>query len=645
MQASLKFKLISGGVLLVAAPMLTMALLFTFRVSRALETYAANQASQTAASLARSVELLLDEQVRIADSLAANYQSFDGMDIRFYADGAMGEMELARLNDRLLDTLKRLGGAYDLIFLGDKRGTVFAGATESGETPFVREKIADAPDFRSNYVANVGARPIGLEMAETDAFRQLRDVGAPFIGNPVHSELTKEPVLPVFSPIPDKRGEFAGFVGLHLRLSEIAALVTNTRVGKTGYSFMTDKNGGMIAHPEADFQLRLNIREEPGLEELADRMLASESGLATYRLRDAERVAAFAPVKSQGWSVAATQNADEFRTVLSDVLNFNWGAMAVFLLLSAIAVRFFAARVAVSIRRAVGELHESSQQVQRAAAKMSETNEDIADGAARQAVTIQQTASSLEEISAIASQNAKNAGAGNALKGEVYEVVDGADESIGELNAVAQSALDVGLRTSQIVKTIDEIAFQTNLLSLNAAVEAARAGEAGAGFSVVAEEVRKLAGRAGEAARSTSALVDENMRRLETMAERSETVRSRFGGVSQKVRDMGNLMEEVAEASREQAKGVEQLRRAAVEIDAVVQLNAAKAQESAGVSETVNGQSRRMAKIAGELTALVEGSRNGAKPPRKTNRESVPEAESRTPVARPRSVQPFPGGA
>jgi methyl-accepting chemotaxis protein len=644
MQASLKFKLISGGVLLVAVPMLTVVLLSTFRISRALETYARNQASQTAGSLARSVDLLLDEQLRIIDSLAANYRSFGGMDIRFYAGMGLGELELARLNELLLETLSRLGDGYDLIFLGDKNGIVFAGARENGKTPFTNAPISDAPDFRENQ-KEVGAKPIAHDMSETAAYRHVRETGAPFIEEPARSPLTREMVLPLFAPIPDKRGHFAGFIGLHLRLSTIVDLVAGARIGSGGYAFMVDPAGKVIAHPDSDFHLEINIKDEAGMATIAERMLAQEAGIESYTFRGEEKVAAFAPVKTKGWSVAATQKTNEFRTVLSHVRNFNWSVMAVFLLLSVIAVRFFAARVAASIRRAVGELHEGSQQVHRAAAKMSNANEDIADGAARQAITIQQTASSLEEISTIASRNAKNAGAGNALKGEVYAVVGGADESIGELNTVAQSALDVGRRTSQIVKTIDEIAFQTNLLSLNAAVEAARAGAAGAGFSVVAEEVRKLAGRAGAAARSTSDLVAENMQRLETMAERAETVRRRFGGVSEKVRNMGNLMEEVAEASREQAKGIDQIRQAAVEIDAVVQLNAAKAQESAGVSETVNGQSRRMAKIAGELTALVEGNGNGRKPPRKPKPESEPAGKSRALTAPPPEIRPYGSGA
>jgi methyl-accepting chemotaxis protein len=644
MKASLQFKLITGGVLLVAVPMLTVVLLSTFRISGALENYARNQASQTAAGLARSVDLLLEEQVRIIDSLAANYRSFGGMDIRFYAGMGLGELELKRLNGTLLETLSRLGNAYGAIFLGDRKGVLFAGALKDGSTPFS-----------------------GEDFSQAEAFQRVKETERPLIADVVHSPLTGEIVLPVFAPIPDKAGHFAGIIGLHLRLKNLVDLVADTRIGASGYAFMVDQNGNVIAHPEHSLHLKLNIQEEAGMTGITGQMLSAKTGIAEYTFRDVEKVAAFAPVSAKGWSVAATQKKDEFRTVLSDVRNFNWRVMGIFMLLSAVAVRFFAVRVASSIRRAVGELREGSQQVHQAAGKMSEANEEIADGAARQATTIQQTASSLEEISAIAEKNAENAGAGNTLKREVYEVVGGADESIGELNHFAQNALEVGRRTSKIVKTIDEIAFQTNLLSLNAAVEAARAGEAGAGFSVVAGEVRTLAGRAGEAARSTADLVAENMQRLEAMAERVATVRRRFGGVSEKIRDMGDLMEEVAEASREQAKGIDQIRQAAVEIDAVVQQNAAKAQESAGVSETVNGQSRRMAKIARELTALVEGTRGkrgmdngqltvdnfggvkgcrkGAKPPLKIERESPPDAEDRTLAFPPPSVGSYLGGA
>jgi methyl-accepting chemotaxis protein len=620
MKASLKLKLISGGVLLVAAPMLTVVLLSTFRISSALETYARNQASQTAGSLARSVDLLLNEQIRIIDGLAANYRSFGGMDIRFYAGMGLGELEMERLNGTLRETVNRLGNAYDAIFLGDRKGILFAGALSDGSTPFS-----------------------GEDFSASEAFQTVKETERPLISDVIHSPLTDEMVLPIFAPIPDKGGHFAGIIGLHLRLRNLADLVADTRIGQSGYAFMVDRRGNVIAHPDPKLRLNLNIQEEAGMTGIAEKMLAAEAGIADYTFRGVKKVAAFAPVKTKGWSVAATQKMDEFHTVLSDVRNFNWSVMAVFLLLSAIAVRFFALRVTGSIQRAVGELRAGSRQVHEAAAQMADATEKIADGAARQATTIQETASSLEEVTAIANQNAENAGAGNALKAEANQVVGGADASIGELNDFAKQALDVGQRTSRIVQTIDEIAFQTNLLSLNAAVEAARAGEAGAGFSVVAAEVRKLAGRAGEAARNTSALVTENLEQLEAIAARVEVVRERFGGVSETVLHMGNVMEAVAEASREQARGIEQLRSAAVDIDAVVQQNAAKAQESAGISETVNGHSRQMAKIARELSALVEGGRNGRRP----LQEYVPKKESkgRELTVRPSNIRPYAEGA
>jgi methyl-accepting chemotaxis protein len=591
MKGSLKLKLVFGGVILVAIPMITVVLLSTFRISQALEGYARTQATQTAGSLARSVDLLLNEQTRIIDSLAANYRSFGGMDIRFYAGMGLGELELERLNGTLLETLRRLGNAYDAIFLGDRNGILFAGALQDGTVPFSGEDVSRSATFQT-----------------------LQETGTPLIGDVKHSPLTGEMVLPVFAPIPDKGGNFAGIIGLHLRLTNVVDLVADTRLGNSGYAFMVDQAGHVIAHPNPDLHLALNIADEAGMTAIRNRMLAQENGIESYTFRGVEKVAAFAPVHTKGWSVAATQKVDEFQHVLSDVRQFNWRVMGVFLLLSVIAVRFFAARVAASIQRAVGDLQKGSRQVHLVAQKMSQSNENIARGAARQATSMQETASSLEEISAIAKRNAENAESGNELKAEADAVVGRADESIAELKAFAEKIQDVGNRTSRIIQTIDEIAFQTNLLSLNAAVEAARAGEAGAGFSVVAGEVRKLAGRAGEAAQNTAELVTENLNQLAEMADRVRTVRDRFGRVSENVRNMGNLMEEVAEASHEQAKGIEQLRGAAVDIDAVVQENAAKAQESAGISETMNGHSRQMADIAERLTELVEGRRNGGRP-------------------------------
>jgi methyl-accepting chemotaxis protein len=165
--------------------------------------------------------------------------------------------------------------------------------------------------------------------------------------------------------------------------------------------------------------------------------------------------------------------------------------------------------------------------------------------------------------------------------------------------------------TSKVIKTIDEIAFQTNLLALNAAVEAARAGEAGAGFAVVAEEVRNLAIRASKAASNTAVMIDDTVKKVTESLKLVFDTNENFievAGISVKV---GELVSEIAAASKEQTLGIEQVNTAMQEMNSVTQQNAANAEESASASEELNAQAEQMKAFVAELVAMVSSKTTG----------------------------------
>jgi len=162
---------------------------------------------------------------------------------------------------------------------------------------------------------------------------------------------------------------------------------------------------------------------------------------------------------------------------------------------------------------------------------------------------------------------------------------------------------------AKIVKTIDEIAFQTNILALNAAVEAARAGEAGMGFAVVAEEVRNLAQRSALAAKETADKIDAALTRSDKGARISEEVSRNLNGIIDQVRELDRLISEIATASGEQSQGIEQVNTAVGQIDKVTQSNAAAAEESASASEELNAQASELNALVGNLLKLVGGER------------------------------------
>lgn len=252
-------------------------------------------------------------------------------------------------------------------------------------------------------------------------------------------------------------------------------------------------------------------------------------------------------------------------------------------------------------------LTQGAEQVVISTSRISSSSQSLAEGASGQAASIEETSSFLEEMASVTKQNAENAFTADGLMRDANQVVDQANEAMTELTASMEGILKASEETSKIIKTINDIAFQTNLLALNAAVEAARAGETGAGFAVVAAEVRNLALRVADAARDTATLIEGTVKKVEdgsTLVTRTNTA---FNSVAVSASKVGKLVSGIAAASHEQAQGIEQVNNAVSEIDRVVQQVAANAEESATASEEMNGRAEQMQGIVKDLICLVSG--------------------------------------
>jgi methyl-accepting chemotaxis protein len=270
--------------------------------------------------------------------------------------------------------------------------------------------------------------------------------------------------------------------------------------------------------------------------------------------------------------------------------------------------------ISTVLHQVANDLSNGSEQTTSAASQVSSASQSLAEGASEQAASLQETSSSLEEMSSMTRRNAANAEKVNDLAKQARSAADKGAHDMqamsGAMEAIKGSSDDI----AKIIKTIDEIAFQTNILALNAAVEAARAGEAGMGFAVVADEVRNLAQRSAQAAKETAAKIEGAIQKTAQGVDLSGKVAQSLNEIVGKTRQVDELAAEVANASREQTQGITQINTAVAEMDKVTQSNAANAEESAAAAEQLNAQALVMKGSVGRLLTLVGNSQIDARP-------------------------------
>jgi methyl-accepting chemotaxis protein len=259
------------------------------------------------------------------------------------------------------------------------------------------------------------------------------------------------------------------------------------------------------------------------------------------------------------------------------------------------------------LAQSIASIESASRETNSAAHEISGASNGLAQGSSEQAAALEETSASLEEMASMTQRNADSANQARGTAVQAREAADTGHERMQQMQAAMNSIETASRDITKILKTIDEIAFQTNILALNAAVEAARAGEAGAGFAVVAEEVRALAQRCAGAARETALKIEDSVQKSQTGVRISGEVAGSFDEIRQHVRQLESLISEIATASGEQNTGISQVNRAVADMDKVTQGNAAHAEQTAAAAEELSAQSIELQRTVADLNRLMGG--------------------------------------
>ena len=263
--------------------------------------------------------------------------------------------------------------------------------------------------------------------------------------------------------------------------------------------------------------------------------------------------------------------------------------------------------VTLPITKAAEHLATESEKVHQSALQVAQASQSIAEGASQQAASLEETSSSLHEMADMTLRNSESAQDAKVLANAARETADAGAADMVQMKAAMGAIKDSSVEISKIIKTIDDIAFQTNILALNAAVEAARAGEAGLGFAVVAEEVRRLAQRSAEAAKETAEKISMSTDKSEQGVKISEKMAGNLAAILDKTRQLDERIAEIAESSKQQNQGIGQLNNAVASMDKVTQDNAALAEESAAASEELKAQADEVRREVEGLMRMAHG--------------------------------------
>jgi methyl-accepting chemotaxis protein len=408
-------------------------------------------------------------------------------------------------------------------------------------------------------------------------------------------------------------GVVAGVVGIDLDLGAFAAAKAKEAIMGTGYATTFSHGGLYSSHPKSERLGSPGVKHDPWLEGFLGHLKEGRPFVTQTFSRtlndEVFRIGQPVVIGDTGtpWSVVVSIPQS---TVLHEAnvlrrATLLLGGASLAALLGVVFV--LARRLAAPLKEIASELQAGAGSTSTNSSEIATASQALAASASQQAASLEETSASLEELSSMTKRNSESALSARKVADVARQSAEQGSQRMREMVSAMSNIKSASDSVAKTLKTIDEIAFQTNILALNAAVEAARAGEAGAGFAVVADEVRALAQRCGTAARDTSDQITRSVQASTSGAQICTQVAGSFDDILGKTRELNSLVVEIATASEQQTAGINQIYQSIALVDKTTQSTAAQSEETAAAAQQMSGQAEQLNAIAHRMFVLVEG--------------------------------------
>jgi methyl-accepting chemotaxis protein len=609
MKLKIGSKLMLIGAAIVVIPFTIMGIIVSVQAKRGITALEEGQLTTITESMADYVEQTLSGYVNATMALAASPDVVACAEASDRGDSKVVQLSAA-LSARLatLNQSKQYSNAVLTINTVNIKGRVVAGSSPAS---------------------------LNLDLSDREFIIKALN-GEVFISQMLISRSTGTATVAFAAPVIGSSGKPIGVCSMTMKTSVITDELARYKMGKTGYFAMIDRDGLIVLHKNKDFILKKNIKNDPGMEIVAKHALSGESGVQAYLYNGVGKICSFSTVPSIGWVVIGLIPTDEFLATATDIINLVIIIALIAVFFALILLYFLSRSISMPVKAAadhamsmangnldfvissaflsrgdeigdlalafkkqrenliqvVKEITTAATNVAQGSEVMSSTAQSMSQGASEQAASAEEVSSSVEEMDATIKQNADNA---QATKGIADKAVKDIEEGS---KAVTDSVTAMG-QIADKISIIEEIARQTNLLALNAAIEAARAGESGKGFAVVASEVRKLAERSQKAAAEITGL----SRSTVDLSQRANRI---IETIVPDIRKTADLVQEITAASQEQSSGVDQIGKAMIQLDSVIQKSASESEEMAAMSEELSGQAQQFIATIGFFTLPKE---------------------------------------